>query len=113
MRVMMKYSSLPTSSCGSYTYGQVEDYTLNIQSSARTEEANTKELYSDVKLYPNPTKDVLYISNTTTEDYKIFDMGGKLINSGKLQRGSVNVSALIKGVYLIQIGEISKRFIKN
>jgi len=113
MRVMMKYSSLPTSSCGSYTYGQVEDYTLNIQSSARTEETNTRELYSDVKLYPNPTKDVLYISNTTTEDYKIFDMGGKLINSGKLQRGSVNVSALIKGAYLIQIGEISKRFIKN
>ncbi|WP_449399507.1 GEVED domain-containing protein [Chryseobacterium wanjuense] len=113
MRVMMKYSSVPTSSCGSYTYGQVEDYTLNIVSSGRGEILDTKDLLTDIKLYPNPAKDILNISNTTSEDYKIFDMGGKLINSGKLVRGSVNVSGLIKGAYMIQIGEITKRFIKN
>jgi len=112
MRVMMQYSSVPSSSCGTYTYGQVEDYTLNIVSSGRNE-TGTKDLLTDIKLYPNPVKDILYISNTTAEDYKIFDMGGKLINSGKLERGSVNVSSLIKGAYLIQIGETSKRFIKN
>ncbi|UHO40291.1 T9SS type A sorting domain-containing protein [Chryseobacterium capnotolerans] len=113
MRVMMKYSSIPTSSCEAYTYGQVEDYTLNIVSSGRGELSNTKDLITDIKLYPNPVKDILYISNTTSEDYKIFDMGGKMIDSGKLQRGSVNVSNLIKGAYMLQIGEISKRFIKN
>lgn len=112
MRVMMQYSSVPSSSCGTYTYGQVEDYTLNIVSSGRGE-IGTKDLITDIKLYPNPVKDILYISNTTAEDYKIFDMGGKLINSGKLERGSVNVSTLIKGAYMIQIGETSKRFIKN
>ncbi|MGE4512772.1 MAG: reprolysin-like metallopeptidase [Chryseobacterium sp.] len=112
MRVMMKYSSLPSSSCGNYTYGQVEDYTLNIVSSGRSE-TDTKDLITDIKLYPNPVKDILYISNTKAEDYKIFDMGGKLINSGKLERGSVNVSGLIKGAYLIQIDGTSKRFIKN
>ncbi len=113
MRVMMQYNAVPSSSCGSYTYGQVEDYTVNIVSSGRTELPDTKDLITDVKLYPNPAKDVLYISNSTNEDYRIFDMGGKLINSGKLERGSVNVSGLIKGAYLIQIGEISRRFIKN
>ncbi|WP_089791252.1 zinc-dependent metalloprotease [Chryseobacterium wanjuense] len=113
MRVMMKYSSVPTSSCGSYTYGQVEDYTLNIVSSGKGEILDIKDLLTDIKLYPNPAKDILNISNTTSEDYKIFDMGGKLISSGKLQRGSVNVSGLIKGAYMIQIGEITKRFIKN
>ncbi|WP_374462009.1 reprolysin-like metallopeptidase [Chryseobacterium taeanense] len=112
MRVMMKYSSLPSSSCGNYTYGQVEDYTLNIVSSGRSE-TDTKDLITDIKLYPNPVKDILYISNTKAEDYKIFDMGGKLINSGKLERGSVNVSGLIKGAYMIQIDGTSKRFIKN
>ena len=112
MRVMMQYSSVPSSSCGTYTYGQVEDYTLNIVSSGRGE-VGTKDLITDVKLYPNPAKDILYITNPTAEDYKIFDMGGKLINSGKLERGSVNVSSLIKGAYMIQIGETSKRFIKN
>ena len=113
MRVMMKYSSIPTSSCEAFTYGQVEDYTLNIVSSGKGDLQNTKDLITDVKLYPNPVRDILYISNTTSEDYRIFDMGGKLIDSGKLQRGSVNVSNLIKGAYMIQIGESAKRFIKN
>lgn len=113
MRVMMQYNSVP-SSCGSYTYGQVEDYTINIASTARGEmDIDTKDLITDIKLYPNPVRDILNVSNTTNEDYKIFDMGGKLINSGKLNKGSVNVSGLIKGAYLIQIGEVSKRFIKN
>lgn len=39
------------------------------------------------EIYPNPVKDALCISNTTSEDYKIFDVFGKLINSGKLQKG--------------------------
>ncbi|WP_262147398.1 reprolysin-like metallopeptidase [Chryseobacterium foetidum] len=113
MRVMMQYNSVPSSSCGSYTYGQVEDYTLNIVSSGRTGESDTKDLFTDFKLYPNPARDLLNISNTTNEEYKIFDMGGKVIRSGKLERGSVNVSSLISGAYVIQIREISKRFIKK
>lgn len=113
MRVMMQYSSIPSSSCGSYTYGQVEDYTLNILSSARGEDFNINNLMTDIKLYPNPVRDLLNISNTTVEDYKIFDMGGKLINSGKIERGTVNVSQLTAGAYTIQIGETSKRFIKK
>jgi chitodextrinase len=113
MRVMMQYSSVPSSSCGSYTYGQVEDYTLNIVSSGRGDDFATKDLITDIKLYPNPARDILNVSNTTNEDYKIFDMGGKLINSGNLKGGSVNVSNLVKGAYVIQVGEVSKRFIKN
>lgn len=113
MRVMMQYNSVPSSSCGSYTYGQVEDYTLNILSSGRGNDFDVKNLMTDIKLYPNPVRDILNVSNTNAEDYKIFDMGGKLINSGKLERGTVNVSSLTAGAYTIQIGEISKRFIKN
>jgi len=113
MRVMMKYNALPTSSCEAFSYGQVEDYTLNIVSAGKRELLDTKNLITDIKLYPNPVENILYISNTLAEDYKIFDMGGKLINSGKLERGSVNVSGLIKGAYMIQIGETAKRFIKN
>ena len=113
MRVMMKYNSVPSSSCGSYTYGQVEDYTVNIVSSGRTGESDSVDLFTDIKLYPNPARDILNISNTTNEEYKIFDMGGKTVISGKMERGSVNVSSLISGAYMIQIGEISKRFIKK
>ncbi|KQS92516.1 reprolysin-like metallopeptidase [Chryseobacterium sp. Leaf394] len=113
MRVMMQYNSVPSSSCGSYTYGQVEDYTVNVVSSGRTDDLDTKDLLTDIKLYPNPARDILNISNTTNEEYKIFDMGGKIVNSGKLERGSVNVSSLISGAYVIQVGKISERFIKK
>ena len=113
MRVMMQYNAIPSSSYGSYTYGQVEDYTVNIVSSGRGDLPGAKDLITEIKLYPNPAKDILHISNSTNEDYRIFDMGGKLINSGNLERGSVNVSGLIKGAYMIQIGETSRRFIKN
>ncbi|MDT3405994.1 UNVERIFIED_CONTAM: chitodextrinase [Pseudacidovorax intermedius] len=112
MRVMMQYNSVPSSSCGTYTYGQVEDYTLNIVSSGRGE-ISSADLLTDVKLYPNPAKDVLNISNAPVKEYKIFDMGGKLIQSGQIERGAVNISSLVKGVYTISIGEVSKRFIKN
>ncbi|MBD8081599.1 reprolysin-like metallopeptidase [Chryseobacterium caseinilyticum] len=113
MRVMMQYNSVPSSSCGSYTYGQVEDYTVNVVSSGRTDDLDTKDLLTDIKLYPNPARDILNISNTTNEEYKIFDMGGKIVSSGKLERGSVNVSSLISGAYVIQVGKISERFIKK
>ncbi|MFP3595469.1 reprolysin-like metallopeptidase [Chryseobacterium sp. SIMBA_029] len=113
MRVIMRYSTTPTTPCGSITYGQVEDYTVNVVSSGRNDLLTTADLNKDIKLYPNPVRDILSISNTSSEDYKIFDMGGKLINSGKLERGTVNVSHLIKGAYMIQIGENGKRFIKN
>lgn len=88
----------------------------NISVTATTAKSVTeapKETSADMKLYPNPVKDVLTISNTNTEEYKIFDMSGKLIHSGTLQRGTANVSNLIKGAYMIQIGETTKRFIKD
>ncbi|HZG59307.1 MAG TPA: zinc-dependent metalloprotease family protein [Anoxybacillus sp.] len=115
MRVMMQYKSIPASPCSIYPFGQVEDYTLNIVSAGKGEsvDIDTKELPIEIKLYPNPVKDILNVSNTASEDYKIFDMGGKLMKSGKLNRGSVNVSNLTQGAYIIQIGEVSKRFIKN
>jgi hypothetical protein len=116
MRVMIQFGSIPTSPCISYTYGQVEDYTLNIVSAGRVEPVvkDIKDLPIEIKLYPNPVKDILNVSNTGSEEYRIFDMAGKLINSGKLNKGSVNVSNLTQGAYIIQIGrEVSKKFIKN
>lgn len=73
----------------------------------------TVEESTEIKLYPNPVKDILTLTNTSTEEYKIYDMSGRLIDSGNLERGTVNVSKLSKGTYLIQVGEFTKRFIKK
>lgn len=117
MRVIMQYDSLPTSSCGSITRGQVEDYTVNIISanniSSGRAARETRKALTDIQLHPNPADTILNISNTTSEEYKIFDMAGKLVNSGKLERGTVNVAQLPKGNYLIQIGDTVKKFIKD
>ena len=48
----MKYNGVP-SSCESFTYGEVEDYKVNIVASSGLEE----NLLEQVTLYPNPTQD--------------------------------------------------------
>ncbi|PIF45790.1 putative secreted protein (Por secretion system target) [Chryseobacterium sp. 52] len=104
-RIMVKGSN--------HIFFDINNANIKVNASAAKAIQETKEIAADIKIYPNPVKDVLNISNTTSEDYKIFDMTGKVISSGKLERGSVNVSKLIKGAYIIQIGEITKRFIKS
>ncbi|KMQ65083.1 secretion protein [Chryseobacterium angstadtii] len=104
-RIMVKGSN--------HIFFDVNNANIKVNASAAKAVQETKETHTDIKVYPNPVKDILNISNTTSEEYKIFDMSGKLITSGKLERGSVNVSKLIKGAYVIQVGEFSKRFIKN
>ena len=113
MRVMLKYSTAPTSPCETYTYGQVEDYTVNIMSSARGIENETNPT-KEFSIYPNPVKgNVLNISNADSSDFSIYDLSGKQINSGKISDNAVNVNGLPKGVYLIKVGKTSKKFIKE
>ncbi|SFN35760.1 Por secretion system C-terminal sorting domain-containing protein [Chryseobacterium oleae] len=104
-RIMVKGSN--------HIFFDVNNANIKVNASAAKAVQETKEVLTDIKVYPNPVKDVLNISNTTSEEYKIFDMSGKVISSGKLERGSVNVSKLIKGAYVILIGETTKRFIKD
>lgn len=111
MRVQMKYNAVPTSSCEAFSYGQVEDYTINIVSSGREIEPVVK---SELTLYPNPVRgNILNISNAETNSFNIFDMNGKIVQAGKIEDGKINLNALPKGVYLIQIGKTTKRFIKD
>ncbi|BAP31565.1 uncharacterized protein CHSO_2528 [Chryseobacterium sp. StRB126] len=67
----------------------------------------------EIKLYPNPVKDILTLSNTRSERFKIYDMSGKLVIEDTLQNGTVNVSNLVKGNYVIHIEKFSKMFIKK
>ncbi|MDQ1803461.1 M12 family metallo-peptidase [Chryseobacterium sp. CKR4-1] len=104
-RIMVKGSN--------HIFFDVNNANIKVTASSAKQKDITKDLITEVKLFPNPVKNILNVSNATSEEYKIFDMGGKLINSGKLERGAINVSGLIKGVYLLQTGETTKRFIKE
>jgi chitodextrinase len=118
MRVQMSYNAVQTSSCAAFSFGQVEDYTINISLTARMDETASNNAIA-FNLYPNPVNgDVLNISNLdTASEYTIFNMMGQQVGKGKIENDSVNVSSLTSGTYLIQVsnenGATSKRFIKQ
>jgi chitodextrinase len=112
MRVSMKYNGTPTS-CETFSYGQVEDYTLNIVS-AREADAGLS-----FTMYPNPVKgDVLNVSIMGDDStYRIVNMLGQVMAAGKVQNGIVPVSAISTGTYLLEVttkgSTAAKRFIKE
>jgi bacillolysin len=124
MRVSMKYNAIPTS-CETLNYGQVEDYTVNIVSAtpinnfagANNENVGSKSF--ELNLYPNPTKDLLSISNSddTTATYKIINILGQVVRFGNMNEKEINVSNLESGIYIFEATDndlvISKKFIKK
>ncbi len=117
MRVIMRYSTTPTTPCGTFTYGQVEDYTVNITSVARIDETSTARI--SFNLYPNPVKgDVLNITNLEAPStYKIYNMMGQELGSGKIENDAIYVGSLKTGTFLIEVSNgtstLTKRFIKE
>ncbi len=80
---------------------------------------NTLQL-SDIKLFPNPTANVLNISTSdlnTIKSLQITDLNGRTFIKLNDNFESINVSSLQSGLYLIQMktseGNITKRFIKK
>lgn len=67
----------------------------------------------DIKIYPNPAIDKLNVYNSPSKEYKIFDMTGRVITSGTLERNSINVSQISSGNYILKVGETTKKFIKK
>ncbi len=56
----------------------------------------------DVRLYPNPTQDILNISgNKKFSDAEIFSAEGRLLKSLKIDRNSIDVSFLTAGNHMI------------
>ena len=73
-----------------------------------------------ISIYPNPTTNKLRVQqfeqDALNADFRIYDVTGKLLLSGN-DASEINVSALPKGVYMLEI-EIDKklnrqRFVKN
>lgn len=120
MRVIMKYNGAPTSSCGTFNYGQVEDYTLRIAAPASaTSLTEASTAGKTLSIYPNPVKDKLQLKTESSDDYQyqIFDQRGSVVLSGETKGQSINVHSLSEGVYILNLdnGKIktSHKFIKE
>ena len=121
MRVSMKYNGIPTS-CETLSYGQVEDYSVNILAAAAIStltENNSNDALTIVSLYPNPTRDILNIETNSAIklNYTVINYLGQVVKSGSIENNSLNVSNLNAGVYILQINDgqksVTKKFIKE
>ena len=78
------------------------------------------ELENYIKLYPNPTHDLLNIEishEVNVTSILIEDLNGKIIRSVTSASNEINLSDLMNGVYIVRIhanlGEYISRIIKN
>lgn len=115
MRVALRFSTPQTSPCGTYTYGEVEDYAVKI---SPTLGVNDNVKANAIQVYPNPAIDLLNITKVSDKaTYTIFNMAGQAVSKGKVSNNKVQVSQLEKGVYMIAVdngGEVSQvKFIKK
>ena len=120
VRVSMKYNGIPTS-CESFSYGQVEDYSINITASgAIAAEEMTAGLVETIEtssfaLYPNPVENELNVSfsNSNGYSYKISNTIGQQVISGEISGNAIDVSKLTTGFYIIELNNGEKRIVKK
>ncbi|MFK7060703.1 M4 family metallopeptidase [Flavobacterium oreochromis] len=122
MRVQMKYGSTSTA-CETFSYGEVEDYTVNVGSTPVTSLTSGTEISDEannynIELYPNPSNGVLNVTvlDNRAVSYQIYNLMGQPLKSGKLNQ-EINVSDLAAGIYVIEINDgqktLSKKFAKK
>ena len=71
---------------------------------------------SNIKIYPNPTNNNINIEGLNKNEnntIQIFDVQGKLVITKTIaEKGTIDLSELNKGVYVIKIGELAQRIVK-
>ena len=105
MRVSMKYNGIPTS-CETFSYGEVEDYTVNIVNAGPNSVFTINSLEEEpfVNVYPNPVvgSNLHVQSNISGLNYQIRDMAGRLLVMDNVRNENIEVGNLASGWYLIE-----------
>lgn len=65
----------------------------------------------NIRIFPNPVQEALFIESPGETTYKIYDLDGRCLMSG--EGNTINVSSLTKGTYLLQINNNTFKFIKQ
>jgi hypothetical protein len=108
MRVGMSYVGIfgagsPPTSCGTYGYGEVEDYCVNLQLADGVE--NITNL-ANFQLYPNPateTVNLILPSSIQKFQLRILSNDGKCVKQINTDLRSISVSDLAAGYYILEV----------
>ena len=65
----------------------------------------------NIRIYPNPVQNILYIESANVPEYQIFDVDGRCLLKG--ENSSIDVSILKTGTYLLLINNQTFKFIKQ
>jgi len=58
----------------------------------------------DLRIFPNPVRNALFVESNTPLDYRIYSMSGRLMRSGTLNSsGQIQLSAYPAGLYLLKV----------
>lgn len=70
-------------------------------------------VFSNLKIYPNPTTSVLYIDHDFSDlNYSLFSTDGRLIKKGEVLQKEIDLSGVAQGLYLLKLssGKTSETF---
>ena len=111
MRIIMHYGSSRTTTCGTFTDGEAEDYTVNI--SGGTGFAANTSSNNFINVVPNPVKGSaaqaeITLANSGNINLKVTDLSGQLMimqsnlsASARKHVYTINVSRLLPGTYML------------
>ncbi|RYY18584.1 MAG: T9SS type A sorting domain-containing protein, partial [Cytophagaceae bacterium] len=121
LRVVMSDASA-TTSCGTYSYGETEDYTLTVTGGAAiaaqglTATTATLDAAAELSFYPNPATDQVQLSLSSGAELQavqVLDARGAKATARYLGNGQLDVSNLAAGLYLLRASDGQNTFVKH
>lgn len=78
--------------------------------------SNEDFVFNDLKIYPNPTNEYLYLSDTTLDEIHLYDTSGRKINfllENDKESIKINVGNLNSGTYIIKLFKNRKTYFSS
>ncbi|MDX1702358.1 MAG: T9SS type A sorting domain-containing protein, partial [Melioribacteraceae bacterium] len=77
----------------------------NFDSGGATLSINKQQLLTEFNVYPNPTKDILYVNVDAKSQFRLVDMFGKIVISGSFDTGEneLQLRRYEGGVYFLRV----------
>ena len=67
----------------------------------------------EVKIYPQPALDIIYIENGLEKNYKIIDSTGRVLQTGIYSQNGISIKNLSSGFYILSLDTVNKTFLKH